>query len=218
MGARASATIPVTPASDWAPYVAASGIVDSDDEAIIHFVADALQSTPLPAPWTISACDESGQRLFTNEKTRESTWRHPLEDDLKSLADMYRKFALLSPKCRHQFLSGILKEWDIEAKEEYFKWRTVKMEDGGKYYFNTMTHEAIWEHPAEVFLPGHYMRVRAIERLRGQAYLDGLHSRASLACSGCRLEREVDDDGSTPSEWRLNLDTPETPRVYVSCA
>ncbi|CAK0904063.1 unnamed protein product, partial [Prorocentrum cordatum] len=74
MGARASATIPVTPASDWAPYVAASGIVGvSEDEAIVHFIADALQSTPLPSPWKIGDCESGGERLFTNEKTGEST-------------------------------------------------------------------------------------------------------------------------------------------------
>lgn len=156
--------------------------------------------------------------MFTNAKTGESTWRHPLEDILKSLAEMYRKCAPLSPECRHQFLSGIHEEWDIEAKNEYKNWRTVMLDDGDKYYFNPVTQQAIWEHPASVFLPGHYMRVRAIERLRSQAYLDGLRGRACIACSSCGLEREVDDDASEPSEWRLDLYTPETPRVYVSCA
>ncbi|CAK0904064.1 unnamed protein product, partial [Prorocentrum cordatum] len=67
MGARASATIPVTPASDWAPYVAASGIVGvSEDEAIVHFIADALQSTPLPSPWKIGDCESGaeGRAIF----------------------------------------------------------------------------------------------------------------------------------------------------------
>jgi len=216
MGATASAAIPVTPASDWAPYVASSGIVDCiDDEAAIHFVADALQSTPLPAPWVIGT-GEHGQRQFINTATGESTCRHPLEDILKSLADLYQQCAPLSQERRRKLLSGIHQKWDTEARDEYGKWRTVKMDDGDEYYLNMETHEASWEHPAKVFLPGHYMRVRAIERLRSQVYLNGLRSRACIACSNCSLEREVDDDESEPLEWRLNLYAPETP--WVSCA
>jgi hypothetical protein len=99
--------------------------------------------------------------------------------------------------------------------EEYGKWCTVKMEDGDKYYLNTATRETMWENPAAVFLPGPYMRVKAIERLRKQSYLNGLRSRACIAFSYCNLDREVDDE-SEPSEWRLDLDAPETP--WVSCA
>jgi hypothetical protein len=217
MGARASATIPVKPASDWAPYVAASGIVDcTDDEAAIHFVADALQSTPLPSPWVIGT-GEHGQRQFINDATGESTWRHPLDDTLKSLADLYQRCAPLSQEHRNKMLSAIHQKWDTEAKEEYGKWRTVTLDDGGEYYYNMTTDEAIWEHPAEVFLPGHYMRVRAIERLRSQGYLNGLRSRACIACSSCSLEREAGDDEPKASEWRLTLEPPETPWVY-SCA
>lgn len=213
MGAKASATISVTPASYWAPYVAASGIVDpADDEAAVHFIADALKSTPLPSPWSIGT-GEQGQRLFTNVCTGESTKRHPLEHILRSLADIYQKCAPLSQEQRDEMLSGIHRKWDIEATEEGDRWRTVKMEDGDKYYFNVVTHETTWEHPAKVSMPGHYMRVTAIERLRSQGYLDGLRNRACIACSNCSLERDVD---SQPLEWRLSLDATETP--WVSCA
>ncbi|CAK0795972.1 unnamed protein product [Prorocentrum cordatum] len=215
MGARASATIPVAPASDWAPYVAASGIVDCiDDEAAIHFVADALQSTPLPSPWVIGTGGH-GKRQFINAVTGEATWKHPLDATLRSLADLYHRCAPLCQESRDAMLSRIHQKWDTEAKDEYSRWRTVKLDEGDEYYFNTATQEAIWEHPAEVFLPGHYMRVRAIERLRSQRYLSGLRSRACIACSNCSLEREADDE-SEPSEWRLNLDPPEA--SWVSCA
>jgi hypothetical protein len=215
MGATASATIPVTPASDWAPYVAASGIADSiDDEAAIHFVADALQSTPLPSPWII-ATNEQGQRLFINVHTGESTWMHPLADILKSLAHIYQDCSPLSQEHRDEVLNGIQQVLDAEAQTEYCTWRTVKTEDGGEYYFNVVTHEVIWEHPAKVFLLGHYMRITAIERLRNQGYLRGLRGRASIACPDCRLEREMDDDAFKPSEWRLNLDPPDT--TWIGC-
>jgi len=215
MGASSSAAIPVTPASDWAPYVASSGIVDHiDDEGAIHFVADALQNTPLPAPWIIGT-GESGQRVFINTRTGESTWRHPLEDTMQSLADLYQKCASLSRQHRATMLSGIHQKWDAEATEEYGKWRTVEMEDGDKYYLNAVTRETMWENPASVFLPGHYMRVKAIERLCNQGYVNGLRGRACIAFANCSLDREVDDE-SEPSEWRLDLGAPETP--WVSCA
>lgn len=218
MGARSSAAVPAPPASDWVPYVAASGIVESiDDEGAIHFVADILQSAPLPSQWVLST-GKQGQRLFTNVRTRESTRRHPLEDVLRSLVDLYEKCAPLSQDGRHEMLSCIYQKWYTEAKEENGRWRTARTENGDEYYFNVATREAIWEHPAEVFLPGHYMQVRAIERLRSREYLEGLRSRACAAPRpSCSLERVEGDDEPGPSEWRLNLDFLEAPGA-VSCA
>mmetsp|Transcript_12817 Transcript_12817/g.36115 ORF Transcript_12817/g.36115 Transcript_12817/m.36115 type:complete len:217 (+) Transcript_12817:99-749(+) len=216
MGARASAAVPATPASEWASYVAASGIVDPrSDEAAIHFVADALHGTPLPAPWVIGS-DEQGQRSFINVRTGESTWRHPLEDPAKALADIFNASALLSQEHRDAMLCEIHQNWATEAKLAYRKWRPVRMDDGGVYHFNTTTHETMWEHPAEVVMPGHYMRVRAIERLRSKSYLDRLHSRACIAYPDCSLERGTDDVEFEPAEWRLTLDPHEA--HWVDCA
>jgi len=134
---------------------------------------------------------------------------------MKSLADLFHRCAPLSQQDRDAMLSGIHQKWDAEAVEEYGKWRTVKMEDGNKYYLNAVTREAMWENPASVFLPGHYMRVKAIERLRDQGYVNGLGNRACIAFSSCSLDREIDDE-SEPSEWRLDLEAPET--LWVSCA
>jgi len=135
---------------------------------------------------------------------------HPLADILKSLADLYQDCAPLSQQHRDEVLSGIHQMWCAEAQKEYCKWRTVKIQDGDEYYFNAVTHETTWEHPAKHCLPGHYMRITAIERLRNQGYVRGLHSRACVACPDCVLKRDVDDDEFEPSEWRLNLDPPDT--------
>jgi hypothetical protein len=216
MGARSSAAVPVPPASDWIPYVAASGIVDStDDEGAIHFIADILQSTPLPSQWALCT-GKQGQRLFTNVRTQESTRRHPLEDVLRSLVDLYQKCAPLSQEHRDEMLSGVYQKWYAEAREENGRWRTVRTENGEEYYFNVATRHAIWEHPAELFLPGHYMQVRAIERLRSREFLEGLRGRALAARPCCSLEREEGYDESGPLEWRLNLDFLEAPGAVSS--
>jgi len=210
MGARASTSVPATPASEWAPYVAASCIADSiDDEAAIHFVADVLQCTPLPSPWVIGTGDK-GQRLFINARTGMSTWEHPLLDVLKLVADLYQYCAPLSQEHRDEVLSGFHQICDVEAKNEYCKWRTLQAEGGDEYYVNVVTHEATWENPAKAFLPGYYMRSVAIARLRNPGYLQGLRSRA---CPSCTLERHVDDSESEPTEWRLDMDLSSTMRT-----
>jgi PAS domain-containing protein len=214
MGATTSSSKFIARTSDWAPYVAGAGIVvPGDDTAAVHFVADALQSTPLPAPWTI-ATDEEGQRWFTNPRTGECTWRHPLEDVLKSLAELYQRCHSLSADLRDIVLTAMNEKWESEAKGEYAKWASVRTADGDRYYFSMETQEAAWEHPAEVLLPGHYMRIRSIERLRDDRYLAALRCRPLVASVHCSMEREVLD--FEPRECRLDVSSPQA--KWVTCA
>ena len=56
----------------------------SRQEHIIRFLADGLNASPMPAPWTLHR-DEEKRIFYGNTSTGETTWAHPLEDRLAQL-------------------------------------------------------------------------------------------------------------------------------------
>jgi len=200
----------------WACYLAAAGIVhSSDDEELLHFLVDAISSTPLPAPWT-AARDEHDQRVYLNRYTGEYTWRHPLDATQKELAELFRKCSGLSSALRNATLIGMREKWESEARGEYLRWHFVEA-TGQRYYYNRETGESMWEHPAEVLLPAHYMKIKAIKRLSNDTYLTGLALRtdaASCVSEMPQTERECLEPPAT--ECRLFLEAMESPPL-VTC-
>merc|ERR1712194_700245 len=67
-------------------------------------------------------------------------------------------------------------ECEAQMKSDFYVWYPQKDASGREYYCNRDTGEAMWEHPAHVVLPAHYMKTKAIERLRNQVYVEHLRA------------------------------------------
>lgn len=163
--------------ADRVSFLKASGLVHSEgEEAVLRFLADAIILAPLPAPWDLHT-DEEGEYFFFNRRTGEASRKHPLEASLQELAGVCRECLDLAPGSRDERLAALGSRWEADAKGAYLQWFEVEDGAGGRYYCHRGTREAMWEHPAEVLLPEHYMRLRALERLRDGDYLARIRSR-----------------------------------------
>ncbi|CAK0871678.1 unnamed protein product [Prorocentrum cordatum] len=126
------------------------------------------------------ARDSQGRTFFANRSSGASTWTHPLEPSLRELAGVCRMCLTFPAALRESTISTLLETWQAEAKQELAKWYSVKHDNGREYYCHRETWEAMWEHPAEVVLPMHYLKIRSIERLRDEGYLTSLRNRDTV--------------------------------------
>jgi hypothetical protein len=82
-----------------------------------------------------------------------------------------------SPVERGELLAAIRERWEEETRVEYLCWFALQHSSGRTYYSHRQTGETMWEHPASVVLPPHYMRVRSLELLRSEVQMRDLSSR-----------------------------------------
>lgn len=149
-----------------AAYLVSAGIVSlPGEEGVLRFLGDAMAGVPLPSPWVMLR-DRQRHTYFANQVTGISSWKHPLEPSLRELAHVCRECLELPRLRREAAISALRKRWELEAKGEYAKWYPVKLSCGREYFRHRETGAAMWDHPAQVLLPAHYMKIRSIERLR----------------------------------------------------
>jgi len=145
-----------------------SDLVDGE-AGMRFFLEDAIGGVPLPRPWAMQQRPE-GCVLFLNCATGATSWRHPLEASLQELLVAGRHCLSLPTGLREEAVSNFCEQWSCEAKVEYEKWYSVPDDSGHPYYCHRETGEAMWEHPAEVLLPSHYMKIKSLNRLRDERY------------------------------------------------
>jgi len=162
-------------------YLASLGIVSlPEEEGLLRFLEQAMARTPLPSPWAMRR-DQHGQVFFTNKVTGVSSWNHPLEPSVRELAAVCRVCLTLPPKLRESCIAEVRGKWQAQAEAENRKWYAVQHGSGREYYCHAETGEAMWEHPAEVILPAHYLKIWSIQRLRDEACLTALRSPSGAA-------------------------------------
>eukprot|EP00930_Biecheleria_cincta_P037744 TRINITY_DN25935_c0_g1_i2.p1 TRINITY_DN25935_c0_g1~~TRINITY_DN25935_c0_g1_i2.p1 ORF type:complete len:2146 (+),score=699.63 TRINITY_DN25935_c0_g1_i2:126-6563(+) len=153
-------------------YVKALGIAKlPGEEHVVQFVTDCLGLSPLPKPWEIHR-DSQGRIFYGNMSTGETSWRHPLEDVFRELAGVCRVIISLTRDLREPCVANLRETWEAFAKDEFSQWYSVLDPGSGmEYYCNSATGATMWEHPAEVLLPGHYLKLKAADRLLDEEYL-----------------------------------------------
>ncbi|CAJ1371036.1 unnamed protein product [Effrenium voratum] len=209
--------VPLNPTmADWTfeeqwSYVESLGIVKQPgEEHIIRFLADGLNASPMPAPWTLHR-DEEKRIFYGNTSTGETTWAHPLEDVVRELSGVCRVCVSMSRAMREQALADLRIGWEAQAKEEFSQWYGVKDPSSGKdYYCHAQTGDTMWEHPAEVLLPAHFLKLKSADRLMDEAYLQDLADlgntlNASMGRSWNSMKRTLESSstglpGSIPLE------------------
>jgi len=163
---------------EQAAYLASLGLVSlPGEEVLLKFLEDTLSGAPLPAPW-ITGRDEEKRLFFCNKVTGASSWEHPLEPVLRELAGVCRVAFTLPSSLRDATMSTMHSTWKAEAVREYERWYTASDSEGNQYYCHTDTGETMWESPADVVLPAYTVKLMAVERLRDDQYVLGLHQRA----------------------------------------
>lgn len=182
-------------------YLAALHIVAMGEEPIMNFLCDAIGAAPLPAPWTMRR-DPKGRLFFANQPLEVVSWHHPLEPSLKELAGAFRVcLTLHSPSLRRTCIEGLRNTWEQEAKNQFSKWYSVKHESGKPYYCHRETGEAMWEHPAEVVLPAHFLKLKAMEWLLDDDYWSSL-TKGYVPVGNIGDSENVAD---FPSKWEMRL-------------
>mmetsp|Transcript_80200 Transcript_80200/g.158866 ORF Transcript_80200/g.158866 Transcript_80200/m.158866 type:complete len:1185 (+) Transcript_80200:123-3677(+) len=152
-------------------YLISLHIIDlPGEEAVLRFLNDAMAGAPLPSPWKLKR-DKHGNVYFANQPADVVTWSHPLEPSLRELAGAFRVCSTLTPALRKTCVYALHETWEQEAKKQFSKWYSIRHESGRAYYCNRDTGDTMWEHPAEVVLPAHYLKLTSIERLLDEAYV-----------------------------------------------
>merc|ERR1719476_824971 len=77
------------------------------------------------------------------------------------------------PDISELWITNMLSKWQSEAVAVCSNWFAVQHESGRVYYCHRQTGASMWEHPAQVFLPGHYLKISSIKRLRDEEGLMG---------------------------------------------
>lgn len=152
-------------------YVASLGIIRvPGEEAVLRFLSEALAEVPLPSPWVMGR-DQRGQVFFVNRAAACASWSHPLEASLKELAFFCRMCRTLQADVRESVIATMHDKWQEEARSECSRWCAVRHDSGRVYYCHVETGAAMWEDPAAVFLPSHYLKIMSIKRLRSEGFL-----------------------------------------------
>eukprot|EP00931_Biecheleriopsis_adriatica_P032260 TRINITY_DN1883_c0_g1_i1.p1 TRINITY_DN1883_c0_g1~~TRINITY_DN1883_c0_g1_i1.p1 ORF type:complete len:2056 (-),score=783.00 TRINITY_DN1883_c0_g1_i1:232-6399(-) len=196
----------------WSPeeqqdYVRALGVAKlPGEEHIVRFLSDSLSVSPLPAPWATHR-DAEGRVFYGNMATGETSWRHPLEETLRELAGMCRVCCSLTRDMREPCVANLREGWEAQAREEFTQWYSVHDQPSGQdYYCNSQTGQTMWEHPAEVLLPGQYMKLKAADRLLDDEYLIEILGAGTQGSTGTSLlQRTLQETGmSSTSKAMLN--------------
>eukprot|EP00439_Symbiodinium_sp_Y106_P028237 s2292_g3.t1 len=58
-----------------------------EGELVSRLLGDAINGVPLPAPWQ-EVKTEDDLVFYTNPTTEESTWHHPLREELEQLSPL----------------------------------------------------------------------------------------------------------------------------------
>lgn len=190
-------------------YLTSLHIVDlPGEEAVLRFLNDAMAGSPLPSPWKLKR-DKHGHVYFANQPADVVTWSHPLEPSLRELAGAFRVCLTLTPELRKTCIYALHETWEQEAKKQFSKWYSIRHESGRAYYCHRDTGDTMWEHPAEVVLPAHYLKLTSIEWLLDEAYVANTCAPQSIipvaAGENVRNMSEITlkPEGGAPSELDL---------------
>ena len=138
------------------------------EEKLLHVFEVSLCGSPLPAPWSMCFDREKDAFFFTNSTTGESSWTHPLHHLFVELANVGRKVADLPPGSTPEYLAGLKRRWENEARTEIAKWHSaIDSRNGSKveYFYHEETKAVMWEKPADAILPGFYVRKEFLKNL-----------------------------------------------------
>lgn len=146
----------------------------SREDHVLHFLADVISGSSLPAPWAMFR-DENKRPFYGNRETEETSWSHPLVETLYELACTCRVVASLAPMMRENCVANLRDTWLSAMKREFALWYAVPDNESGRdYYVNSETSETMWDHPVEILLPAHYMKLQAADLLMDEAYVSRL--------------------------------------------
>lgn len=158
------------------------------DAFLFRFLSEAVEGVPLPSPWEMQR-DNSGQVFFANWSTGAASWRHPLQAQLDDVAAVCRACLLMSSTKRAEAAAKMKEFWEIETRAEISKWYPARDRRGRIYHCHQESGETRWEHPADVLLPGHFMRSRAADRLLEDSYITRLRADTVLEIRKAAMDR-----------------------------
>eukprot|EP00929_Paragymnodinium_shiwhaense_P114649 TRINITY_DN83103_c0_g1_i1.p1 TRINITY_DN83103_c0_g1~~TRINITY_DN83103_c0_g1_i1.p1 ORF type:complete len:1422 (+),score=343.70 TRINITY_DN83103_c0_g1_i1:249-4514(+) len=188
--------------SQWSPqelqaYISTLGFERlQHGVAVASFATDALAAASLPPPW-VATRDSGGRLYFANPETATSSWQHPLEAALQSLAHVCSECLTLDQAGRETRIRSLHAEWTKEAESECANWLAAPHESGQQYYYHIVTLETVWTNPAETISAPYRFKLEALGHLYNAAYVAKLwqltgqaqpkQHRASTAAQGASL-------------------------------
>ena len=130
----------------WGEYFRSHNVLGPGEEKLLHVFEVSLCGSPLPAPWSMCFDREKDAFFFTNSTTGESSWTHPLHHLFVELASVGRKVADLPPGSAPEYLAGLKRRWDNEARTEIAKWHSaIDSRNGSKVeYFYHEENKKLW--------------------------------------------------------------------------
>mmetsp|Transcript_60179 Transcript_60179/g.140645 ORF Transcript_60179/g.140645 Transcript_60179/m.140645 type:complete len:262 (-) Transcript_60179:7-792(-) len=170
-----------------------SGHRSGEGEIVSRLLDDAIIGVPLPQPWQ-EVRTEDGSVFYNNEATAESSWDHPLSQELQQLSPLLLRCLALQIPERGQAAKLLRQRFQVEAEKAYKRWYSAEDGQGNYYFCNNQTGESMWEHPASVILPAFYLKIRTVELLLDEEYLQGLGAD----------QDETPSERSTPRPGRLS--------------
>lgn len=146
----------------------------SREDHVLHFLADVISGSSLPAPWAMFR-DDLNKPFYGNRESEETNWSHPLVETLYELACTCRVVASLSSLMRENCVANLRDTWLSAMKQEFALWYAVPDKESGRdYYVNSNTGKTMWDHPVEVLLPAHYMKLQAADLMMDAVYMSHL--------------------------------------------
>lgn len=156
---------------EWARYIASLNILRLPEEAVaVPLLAEALAGAPVPSPWLLCRGPDC-ELFFANETTRSSSFQHPFHSSMVKLARICPTLLGLPLAPRRTLAKALREFWYQEAKQEFDMWLSARAEDGEEYFYHSETMAVMWESPADVVLPAHDLKLRAVERLEDDIYV-----------------------------------------------
>merc|ERR1719188_419007 len=130
-----------------------------------------LDAAVMPAPWVKVPASDGVTASFINKETGLSSLHHPLLSLAAVVESTSRECLQMPEEERDSWLACLHEQWTREAAMEYHSWQAVTDSKGREYFYHKSTGQAMWSRPTEAILPGHYMKIESVKKLRDEGFM-----------------------------------------------
>lgn len=175
-------------------YVKVLNIHPTKDSDML-WIAEEAFNTSLPPGWTQHQ-DEQGKTYFHCAATRESEWRHPMDDLFHDVVGYQRRVVESGGFWE---VEDELAKLEESIESDVADWMELFDDQGEKFYYNRRTEESRFDDPRMAVYHSFYARMKMVAKMKERLPLLAVNVRPSLQMQeGVRLRME--DIGANGSQ------------------